>query len=115
MLYAWPEIEFSPDEAREVITRLGRMSAGLGLEMVQLRIGDRVLRFFNPAGRGVSIEVGDPPTRPLQPLDEGGQRIVSARRRGMVHPAEIIKILAPQRAAPGAPIPPGVRRVRLRR
>jgi acetyl-CoA carboxylase carboxyltransferase component len=107
MLYAWPEIQFSPDEAREVITRLGRMSAGLGLEMVQLRIGDRVLRFFNPAGRGVSIEVGDPPTRPLQPLDEGGQRIVSARRRGMVHPAEIIKILAPQRAAPGAPIPPG--------
>ena len=39
LLYAWPEIEFSPDEAREVITRLGRMSAGLGLEMVQLRIG----------------------------------------------------------------------------
>ena len=95
LLYAWPEIEFEPDEAREVITRLARMSDGLGIEMVQLRVGDRVLRFFNPAGRGVVVEVGDPPTRPLQPLDEGGRRIVSARRRGMVHPAEIIKILAP--------------------
>ena len=83
------------------------MSDGLGIEMVQLRVGDRVLRFFNPAGRGVVVEVGDPPTRPLQPLDEGGRRIVSARRRGMVHPAEIIKILAPQRPQPGAAIPPG--------
>ncbi len=107
LLYAWPELEFAPDEAREVIARLGRMADGLGLELVQLRIGDRVLRFFNPVGRGVVLEVGDPPTRPLQPLDEGAQRIVSARRRGMVHPAEIIKILTPQRAQPGAGIPPG--------
>ena len=107
LLYAWPEAEFEPDEAREVITRLARMSDGLGIEMVQLRVGDRVLRFFNPAGRGVVVEVGDPPTRPLQPLDEGGRRIVSARRRGMVHPAEIIKILTPQLAQPGATIPPG--------
>ena len=63
----------SPTRPREVITRLARMSDGLGIEMVQLRVGDRVLRFFNPAGRGVVVEVGDPPTRPLQPLDEGGQ------------------------------------------
>jgi acetyl/propionyl-CoA carboxylase alpha subunit/acetyl-CoA carboxylase carboxyltransferase component len=107
LLYAWPDVEFGPDDAREVVLRLGRMSAGLGLELVQLRVGDRVLRFFNPAGRGVVVEVGDPPTRPLQPLDEGAMRIVTARRRGMVHPAEIIKILAPQLAQPGAAIPAG--------
>ena len=62
---------------------------------------------FNPAGRGVVVEVTDPPTQPLQPLDEGAQRIVSARRRGTLHPAEIVKILAPQRADAGAAIPPG--------
>ncbi len=38
MLYAWPVMEFEPDEARPVITRLGRMTAGLGLEMVLLRV-----------------------------------------------------------------------------
>ena len=96
LLYAWPAIDFEPAEAGEVITRFARMSAGLGLEMVQLRLRigdeDRVLRIFNPAGRGVAVELGDPPTRPLQPLDEGAQRIVSARRRGLVHPAEIVKI-----------------------
>ena len=37
------------------------------------------------------------PTRPLQPLDEGARRIVQARRRGTVHPAELVKLLAPAR------------------
>jgi acetyl/propionyl-CoA carboxylase alpha subunit/acetyl-CoA carboxylase carboxyltransferase component len=97
LLYAWPSVDFQPAEAGAVINRFARMSAGLGLEMVQLRLRlgdeDRVLNMFNPAGRGVTVELGGPPTRPLQPLDEGAQRIISARRRGLVHPAEIVKLL----------------------
>jgi acetyl/propionyl-CoA carboxylase alpha subunit/acetyl-CoA carboxylase carboxyltransferase component len=113
LLYAWPPMDFAPDEASAVIQRFARMSAGLGLEMVQIRARmgeggeDRVLRMFNPAGRGVTVEVGGPPTLPLQPLDEGAQRIISARRRGSLHPAEIVKLLAPQRAEPRSAIPPG--------
>jgi len=117
LLYAWPTMEFDPAAAGAVITRYARLSAELGLELVQLRARlrdgpdgaerNRVLRFFNPAGRGVAIEIDDPPTEPLRALDEGAARIVSARRRGTVHPAEIVKLLAPERAAPGAPIPAG--------
>ncbi|HEY1776870.1 MAG TPA: carboxyl transferase domain-containing protein [Solirubrobacteraceae bacterium] len=117
LLYAWPAMEFDPDEARAVITRLARMSAGVGLEMVLLRVRvaegaggperEVVLRFFNPAGRGVVMEIDPLPTEPLQPLDEGAQRIVAARRRGLVHPAEIVKVLAPGQPASGAAIPPG--------
>ncbi|MGZ4247758.1 MAG: ATP-binding protein [Solirubrobacteraceae bacterium] len=116
MLYAWPAANFEADEARAVISRMGRMSAGLGLEMVMLRVrlgtGDGagnevVLRFFNPAGRGVVTQVDPLPTEPLQPLDDGAQRIVTARRRGQVHPAEILKLLAPPRATPGSAIPSG--------
>jgi acetyl/propionyl-CoA carboxylase alpha subunit/acetyl-CoA carboxylase carboxyltransferase component len=115
LLYAWPTIDFAPEEAGAVIARFARETAGLGLELVMLRARmrtdgverDRALRIFNPAGRGVVVEVGDPPTQPLQPLDEGAQRIVSARRRGTLHPAEIVKIVAPQRAEPGAAIPVG--------
>jgi len=116
-LYAWPTMDFDPEEAREVIRRFARQTVGLGLELAQLRgrmrdgpdgaERNRVLRFFNPAGRGVVVEIDDPPTEPLKPLDEGAQRIVSARRRGMVHPAEIVKLLAPERADPGAAIPAG--------
>ena len=96
-------------EAGAIIARFARETAGLGLELVMFRgraapwrgrARSRALRIFNPAGRGVVVEVADPPTQPLQPLDEGAQRIVSARRRGMLHPAEIVKILAPQRAEP---------------
>jgi acetyl-CoA carboxylase carboxyltransferase component len=83
--------------------------------LLRVRVADRagaagrevVLRFFSPAGRGVVVEIDSLPTQPLQPLDEGTQRIVSARRRGLVHPAEILKVLAPERGAPGAAIPPG--------
>ncbi|MGZ4329475.1 MAG: ATP-binding protein [Solirubrobacteraceae bacterium] len=116
MLYAWPAVDIEPDEARAVITRMGRMSAGLGLEMVMLRVtlgsGDGaghevVLRFFNPAGRGVVTQIDPLPTEPLQPLDEGAQRIVTARRRGQVHPAEILTLLAPSRSMPGSAVPPG--------
>ena len=46
-------------------------------------------------------------TQPLQPLDEGAQRIITARRRGSLHPAEIVKVLAPQPAQPGSAIPAG--------
>jgi acetyl-CoA carboxylase carboxyltransferase component len=117
LLYAWPTMEFDPEEARDVIRRFARLTPGIGLELAQLRgrmrdgpdgaERNRVLRFFNPAGRGVVVEIDDPPTQPLQPLDEGAQRIVSARRRGAVHPAEIVKLLAPERADPGAAIPAG--------
>jgi acetyl-CoA carboxylase carboxyltransferase component/biotin carboxyl carrier protein len=101
LLYAWPAIDFAPQEASAVINRFARISAGLGLEMVQLRLRlreddgehERVLRMFNPAGRGVTVELGGPPTEPLQPLDDGAQRIITARRRGLVHPAEIVKLL----------------------
>ncbi len=101
LLYAWPAIDYQPADASAVINRFARMSVGLGLEVVQLRLrmqegdGEReqVLRMFNPAGRGVTVELGDPPADAIQPLDDGAQRIISARRRGLVHPAEIVKLL----------------------
>lgn len=115
LLYAWPPMEFAPAEASEIIRRFTRTGAGLGLEMVQLSARmredgverDRALRIFSPAGRGVAVELGDPPSAPLQPLDEGAQRIITARRRGSLHPAEIVKVLAPQRAQQGSAIPAG--------
>jgi acetyl/propionyl-CoA carboxylase alpha subunit/acetyl-CoA carboxylase carboxyltransferase component len=114
-LYAWPAIDIRPEEAGAVIARFARETAGLGLELVMLRgrmrengvVCDRALRMFNPAGRGVVVEVTEPPAQPLAPLDEGAQRIVSARRRGTLHPAEIVKILAPPLTQPGGAIPAG--------
>ena len=91
------------------------MTAGLGIEMVLIQG-----RLREPRARSASaccgcsprpaasvvIEVDDPPTTPLRPLDEGAQRVIAARRRGLLHPAEIVKLLAPPRgrlAAAGQP------------
>jgi acetyl/propionyl-CoA carboxylase alpha subunit/acetyl-CoA carboxylase carboxyltransferase component len=103
LLYVWPVMDFGPEDAGAIIERFTRITAELGIELVMVRgrvmehgfERERVLRLFNPAGRGVTVEVTDPPTNPLQPLDEGAQRIISARRRGTLHPAEIVKILDP--------------------
>ena len=111
LLFAWPVIELSPAEVEPLVTRLGPSTRGLGIEMLLVRgrlrepdgsVRDRVIRFF-PSGSGLVIEVDDPPDRPLMPYDEAGERIVSARRRGTLHPAEIVKVLAPAHSSDGAP------------
>ncbi len=116
VLYAWPTLELSPEEVRVLVARNSRATASLGIEMVlvygTMRDGagvarPRVLRFFSPTGSGVVVEVGDPPTRPLQPLDESGQRMLAARRRGHLHPAEIVKLLAPAPSDAAADQPSG--------
>src|SRR6185437_6281131 len=116
-LNVWPTIELLPEEAGALIDRYTRETEGLGIEIVIIR-GDmrdprdgkvypRELRLFSPAGRGVIVEIDEPATRPLQPLDEGARRIVQARRRGSVHPAELVKVLAPERRDPARSIPRG--------
>ncbi len=115
-MFAWPPITLAPGDLRALIARYGRITRDLGIEMVELRgrmheDGEerpRELRFFSPTGRGVIVEVDDPPNRPLRPLDDGARRIIRARQRGTVHPAELVKVLAPARTdSDGEGLPPG--------
>ena len=107
---------FEPEDLRAIAARYGRTTRDLGIEMVELRgrmreDGEerpRELRFFSPTGRGVVVEMDDPPNRPLEPLDDAARRIIRARQRGTVHPAELIKVLAPVRGdADHDELPPG--------
>jgi acetyl/propionyl-CoA carboxylase alpha subunit/acetyl-CoA carboxylase carboxyltransferase component len=113
LLHAWPVIELDPDELCAVVERVASPRSGLGIELVAIQgrlregpdgtVRDRVLRFYVPTGHDAAVEVVDPPTAPLRPLDRGTQRIISARRRGTLHPAEIVKLLAPAEAQHGQP------------
>jgi acetyl/propionyl-CoA carboxylase alpha subunit/acetyl-CoA carboxylase carboxyltransferase component len=111
-LYVWPVIELSPEEINAVMRRLAPRTLGLGIEHVLVRgrvrdhdgtVHDRVLRFFTLVGEGIVVEIGEPSAEPLLPLDEAARRIVAARRRGLLHPAEIVRLLAPRRATLGHP------------
>jgi acetyl-CoA carboxylase carboxyltransferase component len=112
ILHAWPVIELPPETMQSLVARLAPATAGMGIEMVVVRgrlrepdgtVRERMLRFFTDDGGRVQAEIHDAPKLPLQPLDEGAQRVVSARRRGMLHPAEVVRMLAPARASDGQP------------
>ena len=112
LLHVWPVMEPDPDELRRFIARLIPLTTGLGLEMLILQgrlrepdgqVRRRLLRFLIPTPHDVRVEVDDPPTRTLKTLDEGARRVVSARRRGALHPAEVVKILAPHHGTEGRP------------
>ncbi len=112
LLHVWPVMEPDPEELRRFIERLLPLTTGLGLEMLLLQgrlresdgqIRRRVLRFLIPTPHVVRVEIDDPPTRKLMTLDEGARRVISARRRGTLHPAEVVKILAPHHGTEGQP------------
>ncbi len=111
-LHVWPVIELDPEVIRELVARLAPLTAGLGLEMVLVQgrlresdgvVRDRVLRFYAPTGRDVTVEIDDSPKLPLQPLDESAQRLISARRRGHLHPAEVVRLLGSVHSGSGQP------------
>ena len=93
-----PALRLADDRAaaggasRALVERLAPQTAGArhrdgGRPRPNLRDGahgarPRCCASSRPAGRGVVVEVDDPPTQPLQPLDEGARRVVAARRRG---------------------------------
>ncbi len=112
LLHVWPVMELSSDELRRFIERLVPLTRGLGIEVILLQgrlreaggsVRRRVLRFYMPTPHEVRVEVDDPPSEQIQTLDEGARRIISARRRGTLHPTEIIKMIAPPHATAGHP------------
>jgi acetyl/propionyl-CoA carboxylase alpha subunit/acetyl-CoA carboxylase carboxyltransferase component len=112
LLHVWPVMEPDPEEIRALIERLAPLTTGLGIELLafQGRVREpdgtarrRVLRFFVPTGHDVAVEVADPPKQPVRPLDESARRMISARRRGTLHPVEIVRLLAPAKTSAGQP------------
>ena len=116
-LYVWPPFNLKPDELRDIVRRLIPATEGLGLEQVVVRaripnpstgeLRDLVVRISSPVGSGLLITF-----RPadkllaLKPLSEYDQKVVRVRRRGLVYPYEIIKMLTSREDA-RTEFPPG--------
>ena len=126
-LYVWPPFNLKPDELRDIVRRLIPATEGLGLEQVVVRaripnpstgeLRDLVVRISSPVGSGLLITF-----RPadkllaLKPLSEYDQKVVRVRRRGLVYPYEIIKMLTSSREDTRSRIPTRrFRRARPRR
>jgi acetyl/propionyl-CoA carboxylase alpha subunit/acetyl-CoA carboxylase carboxyltransferase component len=115
LLYVWPAIDFSTDEIGELVDRLTPDAAGLGLQKVEILArftepgGEPerlLLEISTPSGSGAQILVRPPSTEPIRPLRPYEQNVVRLRQRGLVHPYELIKTMAPANDH-AAGIPPG--------
>jgi acetyl/propionyl-CoA carboxylase alpha subunit/acetyl-CoA carboxylase carboxyltransferase component len=115
LLTVEPPLLLAREEIRALADRLLPSTEGLGLEMLAIaaRVPDPdagdltdVLIRVVTTGQGLSIRYDEPTERPLEPLAEYQQRVVALRRRGITHPFELAKMLAPPAGAE-TDVPPG--------
>ena len=108
MLYVWPPVEISLDEVNAVAKRLTPLTNGLGIEQVIVQ-GHLVepatgtaepvaVRLGYQPGSGLTFTITEPPTAPMQPLDDYTQRVLQCRRRGTVYPYELVPLLTTESA-----------------
>ncbi|HWJ18117.1 MAG TPA: biotin/lipoyl-containing protein, partial [Geobacterales bacterium] len=117
-LYVWPVFDLKPDELNDIAHKLALSTDGLGLEqvVVQARVPnpqtgelrDTVIRISAPGDAGLLMTFR--PFSKLQlmkPLTEYNQKVVRMRRRGLIYPYEIVRMLTPAREDTRAEFPHG--------
>ncbi len=116
LLYVWPVLELDEDEIAGLVDRLAPDTEGLGLQRVSVRvrvrtptgkIKARMLEISNPSGREVQYRFRKLSHRPIHPLRPYDQAVVRLRRRGLTHPYELIRMLAPSSVESRAGFPAG--------
>ena len=104
ILNVWPRIELPLEELRPLIERLAPDTEGLGLQRVQVRArlqGDdgkperRVIELSKPSGLGTRLRLRKQKERPIRPMRPFDQIVSRLRQRGLVHPYEIVDLVAP--------------------
>ena len=101
--HIWPTVGADLHQLTALQAKIAPLTAGAGVEevLVQGRIatpnGDSApiaARFHYQPGSGVVSSIEQPPTDRLKPLDDYAQKVVRARRRGVVYPYELQSLIA---------------------
>ncbi|SES49710.1 Acetyl/propionyl-CoA carboxylase, alpha subunit [Pedococcus cremeus] len=101
----WPVIDADIDQLTALQSKIAPLTLGAGIE--EVLVTGRVAgpdgrehpiagRFSYQPGSGVVTSIEEPPTERLKPLDEYAQKVVRARRRGLVYPYELVSLVAGQ-------------------
>jgi acetyl/propionyl-CoA carboxylase alpha subunit/acetyl-CoA carboxylase carboxyltransferase component len=103
-IYVWPPSELTVAELNALAQRIVPTTAGAGLEEVMFlgrqrdretgRLHDVAARISYHVGSGVSVELAEPSSELIAPLDDYGQKVLRARRRDTVYPYELTGVLA---------------------
>ena len=102
-VHIWPEVDADLDQLTALQTKIAPMTSGAGIEEVRIEgriaaAGGRtvpvVARFSYQPGSGVVLSVEPPATVRVAPLDAYAEKVVRARRRGMIYPYELHTFIA---------------------
>jgi len=103
VLYVWPVLELTATELQGIVHRLAPNIEGLGIDEVVLRVRlpqapvgsvhETTIQLSNPTGAGFAVRFLPLSEEPLPPLTDYEQRVDALRRRGLVYPYELIKML----------------------
>ncbi len=106
LLYVWPVVDLPLEELSVVARSLTPLTEGLGIEQVVVsgrlvlpgsdEPVETVMRLGYEPGRGLTMRLTEPPTEPMQPLDDYTRKLVQTRRRGLVYPYELVPMLRGQ-------------------
>jgi acetyl/propionyl-CoA carboxylase alpha subunit/acetyl-CoA carboxylase carboxyltransferase component len=118
LLYVWPPLYLNLDEFHQILNRLAPSMGGLGLEQVVVcvriphpqssELRDMFVRISLPGGAGLHVTIRPAvKLHPLKPLSDYEHKVVRMRRRGLIYPYEIIKMLTPAREDTQTAFPPG--------
>ena len=102
-LHIWPPISADLDQLTALAGRIAPLTAGAGIE--ELRIEGRLIvdddtvtpmvaKFSSQPGSGIVTSIEAPATDRLAPLDSYSEKVVRARRRGLVYPYELVSMIA---------------------
>jgi hypothetical protein len=117
ILHVWPPLGLPPEQMRALAHRLLPAAEGLGLQKTVVRaqvrdeaaggLRDTVIEISTPGGREVTVSYAPLADQPIASLSEYAQKVVRMRRRGLTHPYELVRMLAPPRGGPRTEFPPG--------
>jgi acetyl/propionyl-CoA carboxylase alpha subunit/acetyl-CoA carboxylase carboxyltransferase component len=103
VLHVWPLLDVPPESVPAIVRRIAPLTINAGVDEVLIRAGMKdpetsqprrvVIRFSYAPGTGIVANVTEPPTEPLQPLDDYAQKVQRSQARGLVYPYELIPLL----------------------
>ncbi len=102
-LHIWPPVEADLEQMTALQEKVAPMTAGAGIEEVRVEGSIAAeggltvpvcARFTYQPGSGVTYTIEPPPTERLAPLDAYAEKVVRARRRGLVYPYELVSMVA---------------------
>jgi acetyl/propionyl-CoA carboxylase alpha subunit/acetyl-CoA carboxylase carboxyltransferase component len=115
VLHLWEPLALSPRELDEAVRRLAPATEGLGIEQVEIHARmpepggaprERCLHITTTGDGALHVRIDDPPRAPIRTLTEYEQKVIALRRRGLIYPYELIRMITPAAQEPGG-FPPG--------